>query len=362
MADMNSMQIANVLADALRDHGLAVMFKNKEGKNGRKVSLDVTDPTALIGNRKVITLAPDGDAERASAWTEAIDRLEVSLTALEGRDAASAFCGACRETLADVLRERGEETVRDAYLAAHPNSKLGQFINPLMTFNDMLMGKAPFERLINVQDSSLHVDVFNIASERYGIAPFDVALRATTGQPLILQRYIKELESGGALLNESTNKLAISWLPFDDSEIIVFDCTAEGLANITLNALKEGLSAGLSEYDAAGDLYCQNFSSNGAFVGEYKICSSIQELAESGFFRCTDGSELTNASTSRDLLAIIQTELGICPSDVMWEFRDESGEEEVNTSDLKDLAEKCGLASSAEETKGNSVEAHITTR
>ena len=117
--------------------------------------------------------------------------------------------------------------------------------------------------------------------------------------------YVTELEEAGALLNEDRNEIAVSWLPYDDPEILVFDCSAEKLAQACLKEVENGLSRGRTVDEILDELYCQNFVGGADGIHFKASFEGIRELSESGFFICSDSQKLINASSLRDLNAIV---------------------------------------------------------
>ena len=345
MAD--STQMMTVLADALRGHGFAV----QAGRN--KVTgthwIATHDPSALAGDRMVAVLEPVGDPDAAVSWAPALEDLESELSRRQGRAEASKVCDGCRKALSNVLKERGQDTVRKAYLEAYPDSKLGKFINPLMTFDDVLMGAQPLGRLLGVPDDRLHENACGLVGERYGIPADRVASLASAGTPLIPA--LEELESSGSLLNEETDELAVSFLSYNDPEILVFDCSAARLAEAALNAVEEGLRDGLGPR-AIDLLYCQNLIDSIEF-GEPKARHlSARELTASGFFRDTEARSITNVSSSSDLVEIVDVELGININDVVRDAALEAAEQDNGRQSLSGFTKDCRTACTAVEGEG----------
>ena len=297
----------NAIADVLRNRGFAVRTYKIDESRGYQITVSL--PIAPLQSSFIAELKPNGDPSLASSWTESLGNLRDSLMSCDGgRFSARSVLGDCTDALVKISRDRHGETIRDAYEKEHPQDRLAQYINPLMSFEDVLRCTRPFDELIGVQDSRLHENTFLLVADKYEMSAEHVEAMVASHEPLVPIYVLSELESNGAFLNEETGELAVSFLGYNDPEILVFDCTAEKLARAALAAVGKGLEDGLGQ-DAMDLLTCQNLIDSPRF-GDYKAsCRSVTELADRGFF--SEHDSLMNASTSKNLIDIVQCETGV---------------------------------------------------
>lgn len=174
----------NAIADVLRNRGFAVRTYKIDESRGYQITVSL--PIAPLQSSFIAELKPNGDPSLASSWTESLGNLRDRLMSCDGgRFSARSVLGDCTDALVKISRDRHGETIRDAYEKERPQDRLAQYINPLMSFEDVLRCTRPFDELIGVQDSRLHENTFLLVADKYEMSAEHVEAMVASHEPLV---------------------------------------------------------------------------------------------------------------------------------------------------------------------------------